>query len=229
MTIRIEALLQIVILLFLSGVGSVAAAELDRSRCHEVPAHDTVEVTGAGAYANPPERAGWPSQPGCQIAYVVDFVSREKRMSSFVPDRDWVKGSISLTSCVGECGGVEYIRYRAGIDVYHCTSKRDCASDRYSKVGSYAVRYGKAILPPRCAPLLLAGYSVPTVRDSHGVRLVIKYEVVNYEDLGGAQCVKTPLPLPPGLDFNASGTAGFPTLGPLDDSSRPKAEPLPSP
>lgn len=223
---RIVSLLAPAVLLLVAGAVGEAAVGHDRSQCSSVPAHHTVEVTSGGEYANPPDVGGWPSRPGCEIAYVVDFVSAGPRMSSFVPDRDWVKGSFSGTSCVGQCRDIEYLKFRGVVDVYRCTSPRGCRSRHFSKVGSYAVRYGKAIRPLRCAALLGPGDSIPTVRDSHGVRLVIKYDIARYVDFEGPQCEKAPLPMPQELGFNASGTAGFPVLAPVDEKKRPKAEPI---
>lgn len=204
---------------------SVAAAT-DRSQCDSVEAHHTVDVSSGGRHANPDGVAGWPSQPGCELAYVVDFDSGDRRMNSFVPDRDWVKNPFNGISCVAECLDVEYLKYRAVVDVYRCTSPRRCAHDRFSKVGSYAVRYGEAIRPPRCAPLLAPGDSVPTARNAYGVRLVVKYQIVRYVDLGTGQCERAPVPMPRELGFNASGTAGFPRVGPLEEEGRPRAEPI---
>jgi hypothetical protein len=223
-TMRNQALLGLAVVLLATGDGIEAAP--NRSRCHSVPAQDTVKVTAGGKYENPAGVGGWPGQPGCELAYVVDFDSQNRRMSSFIPDRHWLKTSPAGMSCIGQCRGIEYSRFSAGIDVYRCISKRGCAADEYSKVGQYGVRYGKAILPPRCAALLQPGDAVPKVEDSFGVRMVVKYRYDEYFDIGGPQCQKAPMPVPAGLGINASGTAGFLTLGPLDDDERPKAEPV---
>lgn len=205
--------------------GAVGAPGLDRSQCHVVPAHHTVEITEAGKVENPAGIAGGPSQEGCQIAYVVDFISPGRALASFVPDREFVKETIPGLNCRKECGGIGYLPLRAGISLYQCDRPRDCAADKFTKVGSFGVVYMPLVGDtPRCGPVVIAGGSIPKAGPASGVRLVI---APNIEFRTGDQCIEAPLPvLPPDLTFNASGSAGYRIAEPVDGGGRPIAKPV---
>lgn len=203
------------------------AAAAGADQCNSIPAHDVVAVTDEGSYSNPEGVGGGPSQPDCKWAYVVDFVSPQRRMSSFVPDKRWIKESLAGVSCYETCKDQSLNKYHATLELFRCTSPDDCAENRYDdRVGSFSVTYRKVIFENDCAPSLDEGSTIPTVRDAYGVRVVLRYRIWlgRLNQRGDCETYQTHLPL--NLTFNVSGSAGFLSVGPDAGGKRPDAEPV---